>query len=358
MKKFTYLNMELITLTIVLVNLIWINIYIYIVFSLIIIIYSTIKKIKLKTFLVSYIVSFVVIISYCFLNTLNKIYLNDIIDNILHFSVRNKLIEIVKNNYSFKFANFINLLLFSYKNPNDLEIYQLSVQMSIVYLIIVSGFHINFYFFIIKKIFLKYKKIAEIFSIIFLFFICYLNEFNLSVLRAYLFVLYSIFFKKKKFNLLNMSIINIFIFVPLVFTKMGFQMSCISVFLINLINKFQIKNKWIKWIIISVLIYFVLLPFNIKINNYVTIFAIFYSLIFTPIISGIYIYIFITTFLLFLAPVNEAVFNFFYNFLKFLSKYNIVIYFTNKNDVFWFFYLLFIFLLLLLFFYFRKEKNV
>jgi competence protein ComEC len=81
-----------------------------------------------------------------------------LIDHILHFSCREKTIHFVESGYDKKTGDFIKLILFNVKDKNSSSTYFHMIDLSIVYLIVVSGFHISILRRIISYFFKKQHK--------------------------------------------------------------------------------------------------------------------------------------------------------------------------------------------------------
>ena len=64
------------------------------------------------------------------------------INKIFGFSLRNKIMEFINNSYDDETKSIINLFIFNYKDEYSYEIYQIMINLSIVYLIVIGGFHL------------------------------------------------------------------------------------------------------------------------------------------------------------------------------------------------------------------------
>jgi competence protein ComEC len=118
------------------------------------------------------------------------------IDKALHFSIRESIQSFVTNNYNEKTSTFINLVIFNTKSGEAWNIYHDMVDLSIVYLIVVSGFHISILRNLIKKCFKKISICGDIVSIVIIAFYCYLLNFAVSVTRVLLMTILTIVIKK------------------------------------------------------------------------------------------------------------------------------------------------------------------
>ncbi|MDE5617364.1 MAG: ComEC/Rec2 family competence protein, partial [Ureaplasma sp.] len=203
------------------------------------------------------------------------------------WSIRYKAINYINLIYKNKsVADFIYLILFNYKNSYSNEIYQKLIQLSIVHLFIISGLHVNFFFALIKKIFFKEKKyfwINNSINLIICLVYSYFLNFSISIIR----ITINCFIKfiNKNLNWIkinNISGILILIIFPKESTNFGFLMSYLCVITIGLVSNNNL-NKILQLIIVNFFCILVTLPIIIKLNGKINIFAIFLSIIYTPI---------------------------------------------------------------------------
>jgi competence protein ComEC len=122
--------------------------------------------------------------------------IGQIVDKTFHFSIRESIQSFVTNNYNQKTGAFINLVIFNVKSGEAWNVYHDMIDLSIVYLIVVSGFHISILRNLIKKCFKKIPMGGDIVSITLILFYCYLLNFAISVTRVLLMTILTIVIKK------------------------------------------------------------------------------------------------------------------------------------------------------------------
>ncbi|WP_412032224.1 ComEC/Rec2 family competence protein [Malacoplasma muris] len=327
------LNIQLIVLSILCINLYFIDILSFLILPFFILAYSCLIKINKKTFALSFVLPVIIFGIYFLLNFLNKIMITEWVDLVLKYSLRKNLILHIDKYYDETVSSIIKMILFSYKDDNSHDVYNSLSRLSIVHLIVVSGFHISVYIGIINFIFKKHRIIKNVFLLIFLFFICYLNDFNLSIFRSLMFVILG-FTKINRKHFLNISIILISLFVPNALTQYGFQMSCLCIFVINIFNKkIKGKSKFINYVILTALINLILLPYTSIFSNKISLLFFLYNYLFTPIFY--ILYLFISLFFLFefmVIPISTFV-NVFLNLVKLADSFNIFISLPNMNNL-------------------------
>ncbi|MGZ9414467.1 MAG0480 family ComEC-like protein [Mycoplasma sp. 5370] len=219
-----------------------------------------------------------------------------------HFSFLDNIKQYIlsgKENY----AKIVPMLLIGEKTNESNEIVKIIKDLSIYHLFVISGFHIGLINLFIKKIF-NFLKIKEIWFFIFFFFFCFVYlmilDFSISSVRAFVFIIFNYINLKLLKNKFNR--IEILIFIALIFIIINinviFSVSFILTFLITLnilfILEFKIKNKFLNILLISIssnIIGFLII--NIVDLTHYNILSILNSVVFSPIISILYIFSFI-----------------------------------------------------------------
>lgn len=188
--------------------------------------------------------------------------------------------NVVDNNPSL-YKNYIKMLVFAQKE--DDSILEVTNNLGISHLMAVSGMHVAllilFLEFILKKIF-YYEKPVDIIVILFLIFYLFVTNFELTVLRAVLMVLFKKLFQYKKLyftQLDTLSICGILLLIinPRVLFLLSFELSFLVSFIIVIFTKnFKIENKIIQTYITSFIAFLVTLPFIINTNYEVNLLSI------------------------------------------------------------------------------------
>ena len=177
--------------------------------------------------------------------------------------------------------SYISLVLFNDKNNN---IYDVSLNLSISYLIVISGLHINLLHKVVSSILSKiiYAKISEILSICFISLYLIIIGIPISSLRAFLTLFLSIVVSKlNKFDKYFLVVIIVYILNPKSIFTLSYIYSFLLTFMIIYINDNLPNSKLLQSLLISTLSFFISVPINIKYNGAINLFSIIYSLLFT-----------------------------------------------------------------------------
>lgn len=252
------------------------------------------------------------------INRNSKILISFWINEMFNFSLRDYLINTNINNYGNQLGSFLNLILFGYKGIEINALYSQIVNVSLLHLFVISGIHISFLSFIIKKIFIK-KWLCYPISFILLFFVCYINNFNIGSFRAFLFFIMSVFKFRDKNIKMWLSIIIIFLFAPQSLSLFSFQMTYISLLVLHINFKWN-KKLLLNSLLLSVFINLYLLPYISNMTQKFSLFGFLYSYIFSPFVLTNY---FVALFI-FWVP-SYDILNFFYNIFVEMIKLSEVI---------------------------------
>lgn len=264
---------------------------------------------------------------------------------------QNKKINIFKKN-SFKrnfyfnirkkqnnFNSWAKIFFLQIEDKNNEEIIQLFQKTGGVFLLVISGFHINIIFsflrknlyFVAKKIKnnkIK-KKILDFISIGITFFFIYLINFPLPANRAfiYLFIIKNINIKKviwKGFFLQITILLGFLFFNPFFIFRIGFQLTFLVSIIINLfyiiLNKSKIKKNWKTDIFLFFFIYLVTLPYNLVFEQKINIFSITLLFLLNNVIKLIFIITFIFSIFQFLIRYFDFIFLLFNKLIVLMNK--------------------------------------
>lgn len=352
-KLLNYFDIKVIALSLSLINIWFISNFIFYIFIFVILFYFWIKKINLKKALFSYFFTIIFFFIYLLFWNTKNLNLTYFLDQLFGFSLRNILINFIDKNYSGNLKYFLNLILFNNKNNDSKYLYKLFVEISSVHLIVISGAHFSLFLFIFRKIFFFNRTIEIIFTLLLSFFICYFNNFSLSIFRCFIYYLLDLLFKNKCKNKLDLSLIIILLIIPLGLTNYGMQMSFICLLVINFFSKTKLSSKFLKSLLISFFINLFLLPYNSIFNGSISILSLFYSSIMSPIVMFFYV---LYSFLFLFKDIcllTESLFNLFMLFLFFLKNINIELILIKLDKFIWFIYMLSLYLFL---FAYRRYK--
>ncbi|MCK5807317.1 MAG: ComEC/Rec2 family competence protein, partial [Mycoplasmataceae bacterium] len=223
------------------------------------------------------------------------------------------------------------LVIMGYKTSGTHDIYNTAIQLSIVHLFVISGFHISFFYLMIEKL-MKFTKIHKFFGgwfpLIILFVYLFLMNFPLSASRAFflhLFLYINKIFLKKRFkslDILAFTMAMMFVWRPYTVTSLSFIFTFLATIVIMIVNTFEFKNDFRKYIAISLIVYLSTIPISIYINGYFAPLGYLMGLVFTPILIFLYP---LSIVLLPLKGVLDFIYIGFIWFLKVMNNINFLI---------------------------------
>lgn len=265
----------------------------------------------------------------------DSIYLNDkIVDSLLEN----------KDEYN---SSFLKLILFNEKDRFNKEFYNSFSVFSLTYLIAVSGFHINLFLKILKKILKK-----DVFCYGGILFYLFLLDFSVSSYRAFLCNLFKKINKKIEFDLNNLDIVSligvVFMFInPGVIFSFGFIFSFLSSFVLEIFTLYS-KRK----LVLGFYVYLVNIPIILFYYYELNVLTLGLSIIMSYPISFLYVFSLIYLFLDKFYLVYKLVINMLLNIFNALGKFDCSIIFGKPSYIF-----LIVYYFLLLCFFLFKEKN-
>lgn len=224
----------------------------------------------------------------CF--SFNNLTLDDFFNwfnSLFHFSLRDETAKYIQSIHSQQVANFLLLTLLGVKTTGIYDFYYQLIDLSVVHIIVISGFHLSALWTLINFVFKKTKWFKHVIALIVLTLITYLNGFSIGCLRSLLFFIIGFFAKNQK-NKMNISILFLLILFPQEILGFSFQMSYISVFVIFSVAKSKISSKIFKDFCISFFVTLFLIPFVGIMNKQMSIWSILYSWFLTPFFILIY----------------------------------------------------------------------
>ncbi len=176
-------------------------------------------------------------------------------------SISNKISDKLYQIYPEKEAGILAAMILGDKTNIDNEIYELYRLAGIVHIIAISGLHISIFSCILLTLLRPVNVwISNVIVMIFMLFYCIFTGCSVSVLRATIMMYIYIFsiFLGKKYDLLSSAstaCCALLLFNPYYIFDMGFQYSFTAVFAIGfiseIINKYEIKNKYLSSFIVA-----------------------------------------------------------------------------------------------------------
>ena len=210
----------------------------------------------------------------------------------------------LKNN-----QNWIKFLIFQETERDFQETKGIMSQMGIIHLFVVSGFHLI----ILTKIWFgiaKYSKQKigrtglEMIGLVCALFLVYLTNWKFSALKAFIFILGNWIIttiggtKSNKKEQIAFLILSFFLFNPWIIYQIGFQLSCLASWILFTKNEnthklLNYKQKLWQLVQKNSIVIALLLPIIINIQHQISLFVVFYSLIYGLMVTILYPLIFL-----------------------------------------------------------------
>lgn len=242
-------------------------------------------------------------------NKINYLIEGNVISNDNYLSFQDRIINFLLKDKDEENKSVLKLVLFNIKDDSNNSFYKYFETFSISFLLVVSGYHINY----LLKIFRKRKIFKHIYIISYL----YLLNFSVASFKAYIYYVLKRINNKLElpFNnndLLSLIMIAFIFYNPSYCFNLGFIYSFLFSFILDLLNNVFLKKTFSNNLIKKILIYCFTIPI-ILLNKYsINTGSFIANLFFAPCISILF------------------VFSFVYLFLdKFYLVYKLYIYFLN-----------------------------
>ncbi len=197
------------------------------------------------------------------------------------------------HSYSIEIASFIKLILFNIKSNEVIVFYKQVVDLGIVWLICISGFHISLLSRLIKKIFFKIPRVGKYVNIVVIAFYSFLLNFSYASISVLLKLCFDWLFKRYeivKLNKLGLIGLSICLFNPVCFQSYGFLLSFLICIGAHCIAKLELNNKIINSLLINITAFIVTIPFVVEMNHKIAILSFINAFIFTYFSSFLFIY--------------------------------------------------------------------
>ena len=207
----------------------------------------------------------------CFnFNHLKLTNLYNLLNDSFNFSLRDETAKYIQSIHSQLVSDYLLLTLLGIKTSGVFNFYYQLIDLSVVHIIVISGFHLAVLQSLINFIFKKTKYLKYFLSLLVVFLVSFLNGFSIGCFRSLLFFIIGFFVKDKKAKI-NLSILFLLICFPQEILGFSFQMSYVSVLIIFSINKNRITNKNLKNFLISFFVTLFLIPFIGIMNKQISI---------------------------------------------------------------------------------------
>lgn len=292
-------------------------------------------KIKIKLLILNFALVLCLIVWFLLSKQLSVVsLLHAWIDKIIGFSIRDKIANWISNSYDAKTSCIMNLIIFNIKNSDSYLTYNQMINLSIVYMIVISGFHLTIFKHLINKL-IKNRAISNIINLIFIYFYSFLLNFSLSTIRVLLCLMIRIIMKNKwnKYDILGISGLVSIVLNASAPVNYGFCLSYLCTCIIYWIFDLNINNIFIEKILINIFVTLASLPFVILMNKQISLWAIFLSFIFTYFFTSIFIYFLLTFWIIWIAPVQNYIVNGIIYIINAFTAINVMIRFNNLSPL-------------------------
>lgn len=236
--------------------------------------------------------------------------INNGLDKLTNNKIKESIFNFLDRSYGEEIGAFIKLILFNVKSETTYEFMKQTIDLGIVWLICVSGFHISLLTKIISKIFSKRKLIGKYVNISFIAIYSYLINFSYAAMRILLkFSLDWIFkhFKIQRYNRLGLIGIIICLLNPVCCQKVGFLLSFSICVVSYMVLDFGLNSKWINSILMSVFAFVVSIPFVVSMNHKISLLTFINSFVFSYFSAIVFIYFLIFAWMPFMKVIHYGI---------------------------------------------------
>ncbi|WP_396888597.1 MAG0480 family ComEC-like protein [Mycoplasma sp. CSL7475-4] len=259
--------------------------------------------------------------------TPNRVYVGDIVEidafiektdsknyfalsNNIQYFIKKGYIKTIKNpdysidafieNYSASggdyFKKYWKLILFGINNDSQ-DVIANAIKINIIHLLVISGLHFEILFKISNKLIAKIRNkwvsnSIKYFCLILIFYYLTIINNPVPALRAFIMHVFLMLFPKKNWSALVFSALIIFAIDFNNIISITFLLSYSITLVILITNKIFTKwkiNKVLRYILFIIILYLYMVVWTIKMNNFINITGIIYSLVLAPIIEIVYI---------------------------------------------------------------------
>jgi ComEC/Rec2-related protein len=147
------------------------------------------------------------------------------------------------------------------------------IDLSVVYLIVISGFHLSFLKRLIHKMFGKHHKISYAISAGLIFMYLYFLNFATSALRVFISMVISKILRRKiksRFDVLGISGLVTLLIEPSSAYSLGFCLSYLCTFVIIIVYEINFQSLLLEKVLVNLTATLVGIPFVLEINGYIS----------------------------------------------------------------------------------------
>lgn len=311
---------------------------IYILLLTIPFVYAWYNKLKLKLILIFSILSFIPSIIYFLIKDFNfLVYFVNLINEKQGFSVRDLMSNYLDNKYDPLTSSFIKLMILNIKVDESYYLYKKMISLSIVYLIVISGFHLMFIRKLVEFIFKKVPKISLAINLIIFFFYSFILNFSMSVFRVFLTMVFSKLTSRRckgEYEFTAMAGVFCLFCFPSVCFSLSYALSYICTFGIIYVASLEIKNFILEKVLMNIVAIILSLPFVLSINKEISLLAVINSFIFSYFFCFVFIYFFFFWYIWILWPIHDFITQLVFMIVNGFNVINIMVMFSFQNK--WF----------------------
>lgn len=246
--------------------------------------------------------------------------------------LRNSILNYFDHVYDQEVADFIKLVLFNVKSDHTWIFYKQTVDLGVVWLICISGFHVSLLSRVIKLIFKKIPTIGKYVNIAVVGFYSLLLNFSYASMRVLLKLSFDWIFKRfsiRTYNRLGFIGLVIGLLNPVCFKSYGFLLSFIVCTATYFIISWNLNNRIIQSVTINIFAFVATIPFVIAMNHKISLLTFINAFVFTYFSSFIFLYLFIFSWMPFMRIVHYGIMVASYVLVGNISFSNIFVYSTD-----------------------------
>lgn len=243
--------------------------------------------------------------------------------------IRTGISNFFDQHYEQETADFIKLILLNIKSQNTYVFYKQVVDLGVVWLFCMSGFHISLLSKIIRKIFSKKPQIMYWTNVIVIGLYSWILNFSYSSMRVWFKQISNKWLKQNEVNRydqLGFVGLAICLFNPACFASVGMILSFSICIVVYFLIKFNLNNKILMSLLINISAFIITLPFIIDMNHKISLLTFINSFVFVYFSSFIFLYNFIFAWMPFLAVVHRGIIVSSYVLIGNISFSNVFIY--------------------------------
>jgi len=269
-------------------------------------------------------------------------------------TIRKSIKDFLKKDLSKESKEIVSMLFLGEKESSTL--YDSLTNLSVVQLFVISGFHLNILFAALNKIF----KERRIISLILLLPYCYILNFSIPIIRAWLFLLAKYFHNKKQNNIPSTRVLSLIALLMIIINytyvfNVSFQLTFITNYVVFILNNKD--NKIFSKIVLNpLIIYFSIVPILLSINYEISIVGFLYAYFLSLPVTFLYLLCGLTSIIKVTDPLLKVSYLLFKKIIELIENANITLLFGRMKP--YFTILIYLMIALLIYALLIKNKKV